>query len=42
VFSYVPSTNPTYVSVTLEYPGRGGEESVTLTDGAAMRNVTAR
>ena len=39
VFSYTPVTNPDYVSVTLEYPGEEGGESITLTDGAAMRNT---
>lgn len=40
VFEYWPSPNAAeHVSVTLEYPALEGGESVTLSDGAALRNV---
>lgn len=40
VFGYWPSsTQPRHVSVTLEYPGEGGTEAITLSDGAALRNT---
>jgi hypothetical protein len=39
VFTYSPATIPRYVTVTLEYPARQGGESITLSDGAALRNV---
>lgn len=39
VFSYTPPTNPRHVTVTLEYPARVGGESITLSDGAALRNA---
>jgi Tfp pilus assembly protein PilW len=38
VFTYAPPANPGHVSVTLEYPGEDGAETVTLSDGAALRN----
>jgi hypothetical protein len=38
VFTYAPAVNPGHVTVTLEYPGDDGEETVTLSDGAALRN----
>lgn len=38
VFDYSPTTNPTYVSVRLEFADRDGEETVTLEDGTALRN----
>jgi hypothetical protein len=39
VFTYAPNaTNPGHVTVTLEYPARDGDETVTLSDGAALRN----
>jgi type II secretory pathway pseudopilin PulG len=39
VFTYAPNaTNPGHVTVTLEYPGQDGDETVTLSDGAALRN----
>lgn len=38
VFSYFPATDPGYITVTLEYPSDGGQESITLSDGAALRN----
>jgi hypothetical protein len=40
VFDYSPSpTAAEHVAVTLEYPALEGDESVTLSDGAALRNV---
>ena len=38
IFTYVPAGNPGHVTVTLEYPGEDGDETVTLSDGAALRN----
>jgi type II secretory pathway pseudopilin PulG len=38
VFTHVPPTNPGHVTVTLEYPADDGEESVTFSDGASLRN----
>lgn len=38
IFTYVPADNPGYVTVTLEYPGQNGDETVTLSDGATLRN----
>jgi Tfp pilus assembly protein PilW len=39
VFSYSPSaTAPTYVGVTLSFPAQPGQNAITLTDGAALRN----
>jgi type II secretory pathway pseudopilin PulG len=40
VFSYSPTIEPNHVTVTLEYPGEDGGESVTFRDGAALRNAT--
>ena len=39
VFSYMPQLSPRHVTVTLEYPAEGGGESITLSDGAALRNA---
>lgn len=40
VFSYQPTTqSPSFVGIRLEYPADSGEESVTLDDGVALRNV---
>jgi type II secretory pathway pseudopilin PulG len=39
VFEYSPAIEPRHVTVTLEYPAQGGGESITLSDGAALRNV---
>ena len=39
VFTYTPATDPDHVTVTLEYPGEDGGESVTFSDGAALRNA---
>ena len=38
VFSYTPASDPTYVGVTLQMVGEEGEETITLSDGAAPRN----
>jgi type II secretory pathway pseudopilin PulG len=40
VFSYSPPTDPGHVGVRLEYPAQDGGESITLSDGAALRNET--
>ena len=40
VFSYSPdATAPTYVGVSLAFPGRNGGSGITLSDGAAFRNA---
>lgn len=40
VFSYSPNaTAPAYIGVKLEYPAVAGDDSITLSDGVAMRNV---
>ena len=42
VFSYTPSAAaPTYVGVNLLFPSESGDDSITLTDGVTMRNVSA-
>lgn len=41
VFTYSPAASPRYVTVTLEYPSQQGGESITLSDGAALRNITS-
>jgi prepilin-type N-terminal cleavage/methylation domain-containing protein len=42
VFTYAPNlVDPNYVTVRLAYAGEGGEESVTLSDGAGLRNHLA-
>ncbi|HEV2858987.1 MAG TPA: prepilin-type N-terminal cleavage/methylation domain-containing protein [Solirubrobacterales bacterium] len=41
VFSYKPdSTSPTYIEVTLKVPDPKGTGSLTVSDGASMRNAT--
>lgn len=41
VFSYKPSsTLPTYVEVTLRVPDSSGSGSLTVSDGASLRNAT--
>jgi len=41
VFSYKPnSTSPTYIEVTLKVPDSTGSGSLTVSDGASMRNAT--
>lgn len=40
VFTYLPSaTRPESVTVTLSFPAEGGDDAVTLEDGANLRNV---
>lgn len=42
VFTYAPNTtDPNYVGVSLVFPAANGEESVTLSDGASLRNHLA-
>jgi Tfp pilus assembly protein PilW len=48
VFSYTPTCNvsstsgsPGYVCVTLTFPGSGGDDAITLQDGATPINTTA-
>jgi prepilin-type N-terminal cleavage/methylation domain-containing protein len=39
VFSYSPdSSAPTWIGITLTYPGADGDDAVTVEDGAALRN----
>jgi Tfp pilus assembly protein PilW len=39
VFTYSPSTTaPAYVGATLSYPAAGGDDAITLQDGATLRN----
>jgi type II secretory pathway component PulJ len=39
VFSYEPSSSsPTWVGVTLQFPAEGGDDAITVEDGAALRN----
>jgi type II secretory pathway pseudopilin PulG len=40
VFSWSPSTAPTYVSVTLKIPDPEGSGALTVSDGASLRNAT--
>jgi type II secretory pathway pseudopilin PulG len=41
VFSYKPNTtSPTYIDVTLKVPDSTGSGSLTVSDGASMRNAT--
>lgn len=41
VFSYAPNeTAPTYVKITLRIPNSTGKGSLTITDGASLRNAT--
>lgn len=42
VFSYSPASAPRHVTVTLEYPAQAGGESITLSDGAALRNIAGQ
>jgi Tfp pilus assembly protein PilW len=42
VFGYSPSpAAPTYVSVTFTFPGQNGDDAITVSDGAALRNRTS-
>jgi Tfp pilus assembly protein PilW len=39
VFSYSPSsTAPKWVGITLRFPAEGGDDAITVEDGAALRN----
>jgi prepilin-type N-terminal cleavage/methylation domain-containing protein len=39
VFSYSPSSSaPSWVGITLQFPAEGGDDAITLEDGAALRN----
>jgi len=40
VFTYSPSTNPTYVGVTLTIPNPSGSGGLTASDGVSLRNAT--
>ncbi len=41
VFSYSPSsTAPAYVGATFTFPGQNGDDAITVSDGAALRNRT--
>lgn len=40
VFAYTPSsTDPQHVTVTLVYPSEEGDEGITISDGAGLRNT---
>ncbi len=39
VFSYSPSTGaPRYIVATFTFPGQNGDDAITVSDGAALRN----
>lgn len=39
VFSYAPSTTaPRYIGATFTFPGQNGDDAITVSDGAALRN----
>lgn len=39
VFSYSPSTSaPRFVAATFTFPGRNGDDAITVSDGATLRN----
>jgi hypothetical protein len=39
VFSYSPSSSaPRWVGITLQFPAEGGDDAITVEDGAALRN----
>jgi prepilin-type N-terminal cleavage/methylation domain-containing protein len=40
VFSWSPSTSPTYIGVTLKIPDPEGSGALTVSDGASLRNAT--
>jgi hypothetical protein len=40
VFTYSPSTSPTYVGITISIPVTGSSTSTKVTDGASLRNAT--
>jgi Tfp pilus assembly protein PilW len=40
VFTYSPnSTQPTYIGATFVFAGRNGDDAITVSDGAAVRNL---
>jgi type II secretory pathway pseudopilin PulG len=39
VFSWSPSTSPTYIGVTLKIPDGSGSGALTVSDGASLRNA---
>ena len=42
VFTFAPSAGaPGYVGATFAFPGTGGEDAITLSDGSAIRNSPA-
>lgn len=40
VFTWSPSSSPTYIGVTLEFPSSEGGGGLTASDGASLRNAT--
>jgi len=40
VFSWSPSTAPTYIGITLKFPDPEGSGALTVSDGASLRNAT--
>jgi type IV pilus assembly protein PilW len=40
VFTWSPSTSPTYIAVTLKIPDPEGSGALTVSDGASLRNAT--
>ncbi|MGN6587107.1 MAG: PilW family protein [Solirubrobacterales bacterium] len=42
VFTYAPSTSPTYIGITLKIPDPEGSGALTVSDGASLRNATLR
>ena len=39
VFTYTPGTiDPTFVALSLRFPAEDGDEGITISDGAALRN----
>jgi Tfp pilus assembly protein PilW len=42
VFSYSPTTGaPKYIGATFIFPGQNGDDAITVSDGAALRNPTS-
>jgi Tfp pilus assembly protein PilW len=40
VFTYAPTTSPTYIEITLKIPDPEGSGALTVSDGASLRNAT--
>lgn len=40
VFTFSPSTSPTYIGITLKIPTPEGSGALTVSDGASLRNAT--